>query len=139
VADFIGETNLLEGRISSIDNNEVKVSIEDLVIYKSPIPESLRKRIEIDSKVNLSIRPEKIMIMDEVKEIEDRKNLLKGRIENIIYAGSMIRYYISLINGPLIMINQIAGDQEFQEGQEVYIKINPYECYLLTEDAPIES
>ncbi len=95
-AFFIGETNLISGTVTEIE--------EEYVQIKCPIGED--KFIEIDStfhftpnlgqEITLSLRPEKIAISRNKPRQQDDFNVLRGTIEDILYLGSHTQYIVKV-------------------------------------------
>lgn len=95
-AFFIGETNLISGTVTEIE--------EEYVQIKCPIGED--KFIEIDStfhftpnlgqEITLSLRPEKIAISRSKPRQQDDFNVLRGTIEDILYLGSHTQYIVKV-------------------------------------------
>jgi len=91
VAAFIGDTNFLDGRItSSVDSRFSRCAIDGLgeIIIDNDKPTSP------GDLVHLSLRPEKIIISRERPVLPENGNLMPGVIEDIIYFGSSTRYWI---------------------------------------------
>ena len=100
VADFIGETNLLDGRVVSRRGNLL------LIRTHGGLEMEAEHRGEgKDEEVSVSIRPEKILIMDDASS---KDNTYSGRVEEIIYVGEVTKLKVS-----------------FQEGKEaVFLKLH---------------
>jgi spermidine/putrescine transport system ATP-binding protein len=90
VANFIGETNLIEGLISSVDEVKAVLTSQDL-----PISVCLQKGLLKGQKAFISIRPEKIRIGEQLSGIE---NTYSGIVEEAIYHGELTIYTISIEN-----------------------------------------
>ena len=95
-AFFIGETNLISGTVTEIE--------EEYVQIKCPIGDD--KSVEIDStfhftpnlgqEITLSLRPEKIAISRSKPRQQDDFNILRGTIEDILYLGSHTQYIVKV-------------------------------------------
>lgn len=93
-AYFIGETNLITGTVTLIE--------EDYIQLRCPINNS--EFIDIDStfkdlpllgqKLTFSLRPEKIAISRYKPREADDINMLKGCIEDILYLGTHTQYIV---------------------------------------------
>jgi spermidine/putrescine transport system ATP-binding protein len=90
VANFIGETNLIEGRISSLDEIKAVITSKDL-----PISVSLQKGLNKGQNAFISVRPEKIRIGEQLSGLE---NIYSGIVEEAIYHGELTIYTISIEN-----------------------------------------
>ncbi len=88
IADFIGESNLLAGRLSNATEGTGAVTVGD-----ATIPVALTQPgLLVGGEVALMIRPEQIRLQP-VDDSEAPK--LKGRIADEVYQGSLRRYRIS--------------------------------------------
>ena len=130
VAAFIGDTNFFDGEVKSIDGDYCLLSVEsfpDIRVYND-------KAVKPGGKVYLSIRPEKIGISHN-KPAEDKINVLKGKVEEIIYLGSHTKYWIS-VNGFRISVIAVHNTfmldiKEISFNDEVYIYWSLDSCYML--------
>jgi len=79
VASFIGEMNFLEGKVISATDRDVKVKIDEYEIYCD-------KREDIynpQDEVLVCVRPEKVLINPEIKQV----NEVKCKLIRIIFRG----------------------------------------------------
>jgi len=91
VAAFIGDTNFLDGKITTrIDARFSRCAIDGLgeIIIDNDKPTSP------GDLVHLSLRPEKIILSREPHTLRDDENRIPGVIEDIIYFGSHTRYWV---------------------------------------------
>lgn len=99
VADFIGSTNLIEGKvISRTREAEYLVTTVQTDISEEPIrvEESLKKRQINLEDVLISIRPELIHLM---KDREERDNSFKAKLLNHVYLGDCVKLLIETKSG----------------------------------------
>ncbi len=119
IANFIGESNFLEGRVVGIGDDKITVRLRGDLIVKA-------KRNELskmDERVVVSIRPEAFEIAKEHKKM---LNPLKGLVEKIRFEGTNIRYEIRLVNEDLIIIVRPSlGAEWLKEGDEVTVGFPP--------------
>ncbi len=96
VADFIGETNLLQGEVLSIDGTKATIQSNGL-IFKILAEESYRK----GESLWTSIRPEKIQVGQDLKGLD---NIFSAIVKNEVYKGSITKYEVLVENKiPLIV------------------------------------
>jgi len=91
VAAFIGDTNFLDGKITTrLDARFSRCAIDGLgeIIIDNDKPTSP------GDLVHLSLRPEKIILSREPHTLRDDENRIPGVIEDIIYFGSHTRYWV---------------------------------------------
>ena len=121
VADFIGESNIISGLIKNVNEKKIEVSILDNFILLF----TKEDNDNIDNKVNVMIRPENIQIVS-----DKAKNSLKAIIKDIVYDGSVSKLFVLVDNEYKIKVN-VPGSINYEEGQEIYIKIENDNCVLI--------
>jgi spermidine/putrescine ABC transporter ATP-binding subunit len=114
IANFIGEANLLKGRIFEIEGDEADVELEagpsvrvscDMIFYSH------------EERVYVLARPEKIQV---VEEPPAQGICLVGVIVQIIYVGEAVRLDIKIDTGETIKLKMLSKrSQEFALGQRV--------------------
>ncbi|MGL4393926.1 MAG: ABC transporter ATP-binding protein [Brevinema sp.] len=101
VADFIGENNFFEGRITKI-LDDMHATME--TTFGEVIVE-LDKKVKVGQRVVLSVRPEKIEVLKNKPKLPNEwHNLVQGKVYDVIYAGFQSKYFLKI------------------EGQEEYFK-----------------
>src|SRR5512142_11390 len=90
VADFIGESNFMEGTVKSINGNRALVTIP---AWKQDIQATLVGDVIAGDEVQLSVRPEKIHIADMPPEAG---NCMEGIVVNTTYIGSDTHVYMDI-------------------------------------------
>lgn len=100
VADFIGETNFLTGTIKALTKDRVTVLLNSLNQEISGIGQG---DLSVGQAVAVSIRPEKVRLVDEdkkkVKELQGTENQLHGKVVTTAYIGSDTRVVLDLGGG----------------------------------------
>jgi spermidine/putrescine transport system ATP-binding protein len=89
VADFIGDTNFLEGKVSQIEKNRISIHIPGLGAEIQGIGES---EFKVDDPVVVSIRPEKIRLSEQRVL---NQNCFQVKITNSVYIGSDTRLEVN--------------------------------------------
>jgi spermidine/putrescine transport system ATP-binding protein len=98
VADFIGETNLLSGRLQDLTGEDATVDVEGHLL-RAPAPPGLR----IGQEVWLSVRPEVLSVLSD-GQIPPGHNVIEATADEAIYAGSLIKLRLRLASGtPLVL------------------------------------
>jgi spermidine/putrescine transport system ATP-binding protein len=130
VADFIGETNFLEGRITSIHPDWTEVSLQDAAAVRAPTIEGLSE----GQSITIAIRPEKISVGAPDAAPPDR---IPGRVEEVVYIGTDTRYIVRLPNGMNVVSRvQNLGQGaviHYTPGTEVALIWEPSTARILTE------
>lgn len=125
VADFIGETNFLEGAVSDINGEVIDVSLDEHTIVKAHSNLSVQK----GQKVGVIIRPEKISLAS--------TGMVKGRVLETIYIGTDTRYIIRIKDNTSITVREqnLNSNQanKYQRGDEVGLNWDPAHAQILME------
>ncbi len=95
VADFIGDTNLFSGEITTIDAEYVKVLTK--TGFSIVAARTKDTPWELLQAVVLSVRPEKIQISLYHPNLPT--NCFEGRLVNVMYLGTHVNYVVQLANG----------------------------------------
>ncbi len=125
VAGFIGISNLLSGTVAGSDRVRIADGLE--------MPVSLPDGCADGDLVNVSIRPEKIAIDEEVT---DAMFSLEGTIEARVYLGVMTQITVALGNGARLVALEQAwhrarADDRWEPGMTVRIGWEPENCLVL--------
>jgi iron(III) transport system ATP-binding protein len=89
VAEFIGETNLIPGKLKSLNGDDCEVETP-LGVLRAARPQS---NVEIGQNIECSIRPESLRVDSE------QQNQLPARLENVMYLGANEQYQVRLTGG----------------------------------------
>jgi iron(III) transport system ATP-binding protein len=126
VAQFIGQTNFIEGIVENVDEKSTSLKALDKSI-------KMEKETEYKKgdKVFLSIRPEYIKINPKSEAL----NILKGKIEQKQYIGSYGRFYISVKgHSILVEMHDITEDDLDllpKEGDSITLGFSSKDCVLV--------
>ena len=133
VADFIGESNFLEGRLKSISAKEACVYIPalDSELYGLPVSPGLVNGEE----VTVSIRPEKIHITD--KPLNE--DSLTGEVVNTVYIGTDTHIFVNVRGKKLKIfeqnrISRLDPGSFYTVGQQVTFVMMPENVLVLKKD-----
>lgn len=102
VAKFIGETNLFDGTVASVEKIE---KTEPVYMAELDIPELGRIKVTTDDKlragqkVSFTVRPEKIAIATEKQNTKREDiNFFNGVVDEPIYSGFQTKFYVKIKN-----------------------------------------
>jgi putative spermidine/putrescine transport system ATP-binding protein len=127
VADFIGESNFIKGKVTSVQERAYWVATDAECEIKA-----LSDRFFPEgSEVVVALHPEKIRILS----LEDKSlNIIKGRISEVIYLGEITKYYVSIKNGQTILTrhHNKSGIKNYRVGEDVIIGWSYDDCRLIT-------
>ena len=134
VADFIGETNFLEGEVVGRENGHLTVTIRPDILVRVPAGEES----VTNARVTVAVRPEKLRL--EREPSPPPQNCLPGVIQEVVYIGTDTHYLISLAEGLTIRVRQqnstAASDRYIyfgNRGDQVYVTWAPESTLLLGE------
>jgi spermidine/putrescine transport system ATP-binding protein len=131
VADFIGETNFLTGRVTSQQGGRVVVLIDEEV----PITVDCRQEMPLGKIVTLVIRPEKAEIYD---SNHPSQSTLPGVVEEVVYIGTDTRYIVRLTPQSAVSVrrqNLHRRDLTLHHlGEKVQVLINSDSICILEDD-----
>ncbi len=105
VADFIGDVNLIKGRIESSGGDNYTIQWAE---GQAPITAAGPQGLTSGTSCHFAIRPEKVAISAE--KPTDRSNALQGKILDIAYLGNVSTYHVELANGQIIKA-QVANNR----------------------------
>ena len=132
VADFIGETNFIKGKIDSVGETTV-LDAQGIHLVGSTSTDLKRGQDAV-----IAIRPEKISIVSAKDAGQSaNKSAIAGTVSQTIYIGTDTRYQIELTTGDKIFArlqNLEAGqDVQFNKGDEVSVEWSTQNAQILAE------
>ncbi len=113
VANFIGNTNILQGKIIEVDGGFCKVDIPGLSqVWGTVVSDAIRE-LTVGDPVHISIRPEKIQITKKGNTAPEH-NVLSGKVEELIYVGPSTEFLVLLKTGVTmrIFVQNISPESE---------------------------
>ena len=129
VADFIGETNFLDGVVKGQNGSNVEVDLEGTGVVCVESNRSFNN----GQQVFVAVRPEKLRLNSEVKN----GNNLQARVEDVIYIGTDTHYGVRFSGGQKMRVreqNIVYGHHEIvQVGDEVTVSFAHASPRILTE------
>ena len=126
VANFLGETNLLEGEVFKLKEDEVLLKLEQ----EEDIIRIPNLNYNLGDKFTVSVRPERIKIKEAVQEGDV---WLACKFKEKVYIGSNIKVSVILKNGKEIIVNEPIG-QNFtfsDEMKDYFITWNPHHTIVI--------
>jgi putative spermidine/putrescine transport system ATP-binding protein len=125
VAQFIGENNKLNGTVEKIAKGICQVRTDDGTLLHAE-----QVNVEgVGNKTTLSLRPERI----EIDPPKGTKNVIKGRIEELIYLGDHIRVRMNVAGNDefIVKVRNRADKRPLKEGQDTKIGWLAEDCKAL--------
>ncbi|MBF6593417.1 MAG: ABC transporter ATP-binding protein [Thermaceae bacterium] len=128
VADFMGATNLIRGKIVRQEAGGIQLNISagDLLV-QSPGSHAL------GTEVIATIRPEHIDIVETEPLDKHVGNRFKGTIEQVVYFGGSVSYQVEASGLNLKVLER--STRMMTVGQEVILRLNPQKLWIFPEQA----
>ncbi len=98
VADFIGETNFLEGTVCSQPNGTAEIELAQGVRVHADL--SADQALSTGQKVFVAVRPEKLHL----SEGQPGANRISGQVEEVVYIGTDTQYGVRLAGGQKVRV-----------------------------------
>ena len=111
VADFIGESNIFEGKIKTMEDGILHAECKqgDCLLYG--------KGFEAGEDIFISIRPEYLMLSKE----EQEGFSLKAKIIDYVFMGTLVKAILLTEDGKEIKYSRFEKNQSLDIGDEVYL------------------
>jgi len=127
VADFIGTMNFLAGEVVQVLKDAQAVYVRTEFGQKMLCKTPSNTAPTAGTTVYASIRPEDVEVF--VEPPQARENVLRGTIVHRAYLGNFLYFFVS-VDGTMIRV-QAPHHLPQEEGQEVYLVLDPQKCVLL--------
>jgi spermidine/putrescine transport system ATP-binding protein len=124
VANFIGESNFLEGYVAGVDEGLTKIRLRgDLTVYSANA--KVRQK---DERIVLAVRPEALRLQRGLKKA---RNGLQGRVKDVTFEGTVTRYEILLTNEDKVIVTMpsLAGEP-YTVNEEVTVSFEPEKSHV---------
>jgi iron(III) transport system ATP-binding protein len=127
VADFIGTMNFISGEVVQVLPQASAVYVRTEFREQMLCKTSNTDAIETGKTVYASIRPEDVEVFTRKPQREE--NLFKGTLVNKAYLGNFLYFFVS-VDGTVIRV-QVPHHLPQEEGQELFLSLNPQKCMIL--------
>ena len=111
VATFIGETNIFDGCVTSIDGTDISVNLENGFVFGSGSDFSVFEFLTV------SVRPEKMRFS--LEPVEGFS--LWARVKDYVYVGNVVKCIAVLPNGNEVRIERLAGEELPEIGAQIFL------------------
>ncbi|WP_306116458.1 MULTISPECIES: ABC transporter ATP-binding protein [unclassified Roseovarius] len=129
VADFIGETNLLEVSVNEVKDDRATCDLGGGYILSCDAVEGIGQ----GAHVHMSIRPERLFLSDGPTEAQS----LEGTVRDNIFVGTDIQTIVALREGPDITVRSSNSDRGnariFEPGRAVHVNMEAGAARLLVD------
>ena len=123
VAEFIGETNLVEGVVEAVEGAEATVRLSS----GARIVSAVSAPVASGQPVYLSIRPERVDLSETRGEA---RNVLETQVADFVYQGDHLRVQLQNDAHPLIA-KLGRRSREFAPGTKVYAAFSAGDCRVI--------
>jgi spermidine/putrescine transport system ATP-binding protein len=134
VADFIGETNFLEGSVIGRPNGSAEVELGPGVRVRADLTPD--QALTTGQKVTVAVRPEKLHL-GPAQTTNDGANVVPGRVEEVVYIGTDTQYGVRLDTGHKVRVRAQNHDPfsrpSAAAGEPVAVAFAPQAARVLTE------
>jgi iron(III) transport system ATP-binding protein len=120
IAEFIGETNSIEGRVKQSNKNNLIV-VETDYGFKLYAKENVS--LEDEQRVVCLIRPEEIVISE--KKPQTQVNVIDVKVQGISYYGMAENYRVIRPDGLAFQVTNFNPSEQIRRGETAFITINP--------------
>jgi spermidine/putrescine transport system ATP-binding protein len=132
VADFIGQTNFIEGRVMQIRDGLAEVEVASSGTVRGQVTSDVPS-----GEVAIAVRPEKIALASDFpgSQAPAGWNALSGRVDDLIYLGTHTQHVVRLPNGAAVVVhrqNSASVPVGQSIGDEVTIVFDPLAAAVLT-------
>ncbi|HBY94135.1 MAG: ABC transporter ATP-binding protein [Ardenticatenaceae bacterium] len=132
VADFIGESNFIQGVVRALDRGVAQVAVDEQLLIPVPLNGTA---LRPGASVTLMVRPEKGTLAPGEGQAP---NSWPGRIEERVYIGTDMRYVVRLTGTQSVVVRVQNLDRatltRFQPGDAVHVHWAPPDIRLLVEE-----
>ncbi len=125
VAEFIGDSNFLEGYVVARSSSRAKVELSPTYCADLPADDA----VQPGTRVSVAVRPEQATLTSATTAAA-----LQGRVSNMVYFGTHTHYVIKLENGDLFTVHQqnLSGHEiEYEPGHAVGVTLNQSTMQIL--------
>ncbi len=129
VADFLGHSNFIDGRVIEVGKPHVKVEIEtgDILLAQNKGAFSQGDRVEMIVRAQrFDVFPE-----DEFNPVQGM-NHFKGRVKDLSYMGGEVSYFIELATDREIHVISMMRSRIYRVGETVCIQVSPHHCHMIS-------
>jgi putative spermidine/putrescine transport system ATP-binding protein len=123
VAEFVGESSLLSGRLHDVDQGRCRVKLDAGPVVDAQSP----REIPRGQPVQLLLRPEKLRLL------APHVGRLDGTVSDAIFLGDSMRYDVALNDGSRLLVRRHnrTGLRDFAPGDSVGIDWDASDAMVL--------
>ena len=95
VADFLGQSNLLDGRVEEHGPPVCVRTADGLRLRSEPLPSEPAPTFQIGESVSVMVRPENVTIETRSERLGEVENTVDGTVAESITLGGVVRHYVT--------------------------------------------
>lgn len=113
-ASFLGESNILSGRVMAADNDRITLEFQGNTTIEAPP----RFAVEQGQNVSFMVRPESITI---IEEAANGQNVVEGEVLDRILTGGVTKYFVAVAGEVTISACSLTlrSDRGYRPGERV--------------------
>jgi iron(III) transport system ATP-binding protein len=121
VADFVGNSNFIEGSVVSGSGGcyLVRTEIGDITVRGS-------QPLRTDERVAVSVRPEDVELME---ARAPGGNVWEGQVEQKVFLGEAVDFQVKV--GPRTLLSRRHPTLRTKVGEPIYVQLDPEKCLVL--------
>jgi iron(III) transport system ATP-binding protein len=128
VADFVGNTNFIEGHVVSASpaigaegaSCVVRTEIGDISVTEGP-------PLRSDERVSLSVRPEDVELLEIRPE---GRNVWEARVDQKVFLGEAVDFQVKV--GARTLLSRRHPTLRTKVGEPIFVQLPPEKCVVLT-------
>lgn len=121
VASFVGESNILESYVRSVDGDLLHI---DLEAGKAALH---AKGFGVEEMIYICVRPENVML----SETPVNHFSIRGKVIEHIFAGSVVKTEVELLTGQVLKVSSHPNDDHMEVGKRVYVHWRPKDAIIV--------
>ena len=121
VASFVGESNILESYVKSVDGDLLHI---DLEAGKAALH---AKGFGVEEMIYICVRPENVKL----SETPVNHFSIRGKVLEHIFAGSVVKTEVELLTGQVLKVASHPNDAHMEVGKRVYVHWRPEDAIIV--------
>jgi spermidine/putrescine transport system ATP-binding protein len=134
VAEFIGDTNIIVGKIEGSHPSMLWVKCDEGELFQVQ-PISTGSKLLTSGRVAINLRPEKVQLLRSDPRANgmdlDGKNCFEGSLVSTLYLGTHVNCVIRLRSGRTLLVRQPSPEAVSKIAGPVYVVWSPHDCLAL--------
>ena len=128
VADFVGNTNFIDGRVVSAPGPAAPDEGRAYVVHTEigDVTVAAFQPLSPDERVSLSVRPEDVELTETRPPGE---NVWQGRVDQKVFVGEAVDFRVKV--GPRTLLSRRHPTLRTKVGEPIFVQLNPEKCVVL--------